>query len=118
MISIDWISRRCFSVDEDTTGSTWLRGGRGVIAAACGDTSQAMADLAWLESLRDHTVRGSPTFFRAAIASALGERERAMDLLSTAFAQGYHYGWITGQREWLASLEGYPAFVDFMRPEG
>jgi hypothetical protein len=105
-------------VDENTTESTWLRGGRGVIAATRGDTSQATADLVWLENLRDPSVKGSPTFFQAAIASALGKREHAMNLLSAAFAQGYHYGWITGQREWLASLEGYPAFEEFMRPKG
>jgi hypothetical protein len=95
-----------------------VRGVRGVIAAIGGDSAQAVEDVGWLENLGRPYLYGTHLFYCGAIVGALGERERAVDLLREAFAEGryfYLYDWAKVE---FTPLREYPSFEELIRPKG
>ncbi|MCZ6917141.1 MAG: serine/threonine-protein kinase [Gemmatimonadetes bacterium] len=61
---------------------------------------------------------GRPTRARAMLAAALGDRERAVNLLRDAFSEGVPYGIWLHQEPAFDSLRGYPPFQELLRPKG
>jgi tetratricopeptide (TPR) repeat protein len=95
------------------------RGWRACIAVANGDTAQALEDAAWYEAHPLPLHRGSSsTYWRGVIAGALGQRERAVQLMRQAFSAGMPYRVEMGYDAILAPLRNYPPFQELMRPKG
>ena len=61
---------------------------------------------------------GMPTRARAMLAAALGERERALNLLRDAFSEGVPYGLWLHSEPAFASLRDYPPFQELLQPKG
>jgi hypothetical protein len=66
---------------RDNPGSLELRGARGALAAAAGDTVTAHETAAWLGAQPPRFPVGMPIYYRARIAALLGDSARALDLL-------------------------------------
>ena len=92
------------------------QGSLGVLAAKMGDRKRA------LEIKRAMLARDVPyefgldTYWAACIASQLGEREEAMDLLRLAFTEGAYLGAHVHQDPDLEPLWDYPPFQRFLEP--
>jgi tetratricopeptide (TPR) repeat protein len=93
---------------------------RAVVAAARGDTAQALRDADWFErhaeTLEGRERERERLWARGVIYGALGERARAMEL----FRQ-YEPYWVHGVLEpvfWYEPMRGYPPFEEFLRPKG
>jgi len=83
---------------------------------ASGDRARARTAADSLGALKRRWLFGSQTFWSAAINGALGERERAVQLLRQANAEGqpmhtWHYN------DALTSLHGYAPFDALVRPQ-
>jgi tetratricopeptide (TPR) repeat protein len=90
----------------------------GTLKARQGDPEgarQASEDLARID--RPYLF-GNHTYWRACIASLLGEEEEAVRLLREAISQGRHYGGYLHRDVDLESLYDYPPFQEFLRPKG
>ena len=61
---------------------------------------------------------GGPTMNRARIAAALGDRERAVNLLQDGFSRGSAYGIWLHREPAFDGLRDYPAFMELLRPKG
>ncbi len=88
-----------------------------------GDREGALEVLRRLEELgpsQHHRLHFKGNDFRrwARIAAAMGERQRAVELLARAFEEGLHFdAEYHTDGEW-ESLWGYPPFEELMRPKG
>ena len=90
----------------------------GAIAARKGDVAAANAVSAGLGRLRDRSLFGEPTYWRARIAALLGHRQEAVDLLREAFAQGYLFSQFNVHAcPDFEVLAADPAFRQLVRPE-
>nr|MBA2670938.1 winged helix-turn-helix domain-containing protein [Gemmatimonadota bacterium] len=99
-------------------GDVHLQGYLGTLAARRGDRSRAELISGWLAEVRQPYLWGSNTYWRACIASLLGEQELAVGLLRDSFSQGYHHGPLLHTDIDLEPLHGYPPFRELMRPKG
>jgi tRNA A-37 threonylcarbamoyl transferase component Bud32/tetratricopeptide (TPR) repeat protein len=90
----------------------------GCLAARRGDREAAARISAQLRQVKRPYLFGENTYWCACIAAQLGERERAMELLREAFAQGYEFGAGLHRDMDLQPLWGYPPFEDLIRPKG
>jgi predicted Zn-dependent protease len=91
----------------------------GRIAAARGDTAEARRMDARLASLR-RDLAGANTVERAFVASLLGEKGRAVELLQEAFAQGLPFN-IRWRLHWFTDLKpvrDYPPFRRMLEAQG
>jgi len=61
---------------------------------------------------------GQHLYCRARIASLLGEKKEAVDLLSQAFAQGYHFSISVHHEPDFEPLRDYQPFQELVRPKG
>jgi tetratricopeptide (TPR) repeat protein/tRNA A-37 threonylcarbamoyl transferase component Bud32 len=104
-------------VDDDASKVTY-RGVRGFFAAIAGDSAQARTDAGWLATLDRPYLYGGNTYWRAAIAGALGERDEAVNLLRQAFSEGFQHNWTMLWRSELSPLRDYPPFQEWLRPKG
>jgi TolB-like protein/tetratricopeptide (TPR) repeat protein len=91
----------------------------GLNAARRGDTAAAEEIETWLAGLSDQYLYGEHTYYRAAIAAVLGEREEAVNLLREAFGQGWPQGSmrIVHPDFDFESLFDYPPYVELMEPK-
>ena len=90
---------------------------RGVLAARQGDRQLAREMARRLAALPRAYSFGVPTVWRARIAAAQGERDTAVSLLRTAFAEGREYDlWLHRDQE-LASLRGFAPFEELVKPK-
>ena len=97
-----------------------VRGCLGVLAARLGDHDEARATLEDLRRLDRPYLLGANTYWAACIAAQLGERERAVELIRQALAQGFRVGiymQLHTDRD-LEPLYGYPPFEELRRPKG
>jgi hypothetical protein len=90
----------------------------GINAARAGDRATARKVAGELERLDRKHLFGEDTFYRACIAVNLGDKERAVELLREAFAQGQAFGAYLHSSLALEPLHGYPPFVELIRPKG
>jgi tetratricopeptide (TPR) repeat protein len=91
-------------------GSTWTRSEIGVVAAKRGDVATAHRASDALAQMNRPYIRGAHTYGRARIAAALGERDRAVDLLREAFAEGQALAWVVHGDYAFERLRGYAPF--------
>jgi len=99
------------------TGVGWTTSYPGFVGSAAarqGDRDGALAALVRLEACRH--PRGFCVYYRARIEALLGNRDRALQLLREAFAQGVVYGVRTHRDPDFAGLRGYPPFEELIRP--
>jgi tetratricopeptide (TPR) repeat protein len=119
-----WIAGRLETLDElianlPDTGINGLQrtAVRGWIAARRGDHEKAM-------QISDSVLEGDDyhrswvTYRRASIAAHLGDKERAVDLLTQAFSNGYVYSQLPHADPGFEPLWDYPPFQDLIRPNG
>ena len=95
----------------------------GIIAAIEERTDEAVAFARELAEIDRPYVGGGPTFWRAKIAAALGDREDAVSLFRQAVAEGLSFWNISSGSRFhhdidLESLRGYAPFDEILKPEG
>ena len=90
----------------------------GVLAARRGRIEEARGIAERLAAMEIPYDRGKSTYARASIVAVLGEKEEAVALLQQAHGEGFEYGLSFHIDPDLASLRGFPAFEEFMRPKG
>ena len=100
-------------------------GALGVLAARREDREEAEAADAWLSGVDPRHRRGEPSVWRARIAAALGEQERAVELIKQAFAEGQtqdYWGMYGPGMAWFRqdphfeTLRDLPAYQTLLRP--
>ncbi|WP_257314056.1 serine/threonine-protein kinase [Geothrix fuzhouensis] len=104
--------------DPASMNVIFLRGRVGAALARLGRAEEARQVEADLAALSRPYLRGDHTFWRACIAANLGEKDRAVDLLRQAFAQGraMDFAASTHRELYLEPLRDYRPFQDLMRP--
>ena len=94
------------------------RGPRGVTLAHLGHRDRALEIDRWLEQLERPYLLGTNTKWRAAIAAALGNQEKALQLLQQAYSEGMRLGYeFSRDPEWKP-LRDYRPYQQFVRPRG
>jgi tetratricopeptide (TPR) repeat protein len=95
-----------------------VQGTLGGLAARRGDITEAARISGWLAELDSPNLRGGNTYFRARIASLLGERDEALRLLQQSQREGVLDFWLVIHTEPdFASLRDHPPFREFTRPK-
>ena len=90
----------------------------GITAARAGDRATALKVAGELERLDRKWMFGENTWYRACIAANLGEREKAVELLREAFAQGQAFGvWLHSDPA-LEALHGHAPYEELIKPKG
>ena len=93
-------------------------GALGTLAARRGDRVQALRIADELAGIDEPFLYGWHTYWRACIASLLGEKQQAVDLLRESFAQGNSYDVSLHRDMDLEPLWGYPPFQELLKPKG
>jgi hypothetical protein len=88
-----------------------------VALARAGHRAGARAEARWLASLSRPYLFGRHTYWRAAIAATLDDKDAAVQLLRTSFQQGQRSGFLHYDAH-FAPLWGYEPFEDLIRPKG
>jgi hypothetical protein len=94
------------------------RGRVGSSAALRGDTATANRIATGLSSIKRAYTFGEPAYWGAAIASALGDKETAVRLLTEALARGDRKMPEIHRLEEFQALRGYVPFEAILRPKG
>ncbi|MFI5244020.1 MAG: protein kinase [Gemmatimonadales bacterium] len=92
-------------------------GARGIIAARQGNRAEAERISTALAVLDRPFLRGAHTFQRAGIAAVLGDKQRAVQLLADAIAQGYSDNHLRDFDTNLESLRDYPPYEQLRKPK-
>jgi hypothetical protein len=102
---------------------SWAREARGILAARLGNRDEArrISDelrLCDRERCSGHNYTGGPTWRRARIAAALGDRDGAVRLLRQVLGVSFPYDhWVTEQFLEDEPLRDYPPFQELIRPK-
>lgn len=91
------------------------RGYRGVALAHLGRHQEALETARWLDQLDRPYLRGANTRWRAAIATALGDRETAVRLLQQAYDEGMTLSHAFRRDPEWRPLYGYRPYQEFVR---
>jgi tetratricopeptide (TPR) repeat protein len=94
------------------------KGSLGVLAARKGNLKEARKISDELKKMSRPYLFGRHAYWRARIASLLGEKQRAVELLRESFAQGNWYGTYLLQEIDFEPIKDYPPFKELMRPKG
>jgi serine/threonine protein kinase len=89
----------------------------GVVAVQMGNKEEALKISKQLEEDKRPYLFGSPTYWRARIASLLDDKEGAVNLLRQATKEGFAYSNIHPTED-FESLADYPPYVQLMKPKG
>ncbi|MCX5910413.1 MAG: hypothetical protein NTV04_00660, partial [Deltaproteobacteria bacterium] len=90
----------------------------GSIAARKGNREGALRISQELKDNKTPNLLGSPTYWRARIATLLGDNEGAVNLLLDAIKQGLNYQWLYSSPQDFESLQDFPPFQQLMKPKG
>ena len=90
----------------------------GILAARLSQRDEAARVDSLLAAQELPYERGQLAVNRARIAAALGDRERAVNLLQDAFSRGTGYGIWLHREPAFDGLRDYPAFLELLRPKG
>jgi len=90
----------------------------GVVAGRLGERETALRFDGALAAQDAPFLNGANTYWRARIAAVLGDRERAVELLRAAYAEGYKHGIHVHRDMDFESLYDYAPFLDLLRPKG
>ena len=88
----------------------------GITAAKRGDREEALRISEQLKNWNKPYLFGNELFWQAAIAAALGEKDRAIALLRDAITQGRSYSSLYCHFA-LEPLWDYPAFIELIKPK-
>lgn len=94
------------------------KGYLGVLAARKGNLKEARKISDELKNISRSYLFGQHTYNRARIASLMGEKQRAVELLRESFAQGKKYGTYLRQEIDFEPIKDYPPFKELIRPRG
>jgi serine/threonine protein kinase/tetratricopeptide (TPR) repeat protein len=94
------------------------KGYLGVLAARKGNLKEARKISDELKNISRPYLFGEHTYWCARIASLLGEKQHAVELLREAFAQGWNYSVEFHRDLDLEPIKDYPPFKELMRPKG
>jgi hypothetical protein len=100
------------------TADLAARGRAGVAAAGMHDTATARRISAELAAMRPTYQKAAPTYWRAAIAAQLGDKDQTVRLLRQAIQDGQGVGFEMHRLIEFQSLRGYPPFEEILRPKG
>jgi tetratricopeptide (TPR) repeat protein len=89
----------------------------GTLAARLGNRDEALSISDRLKAVAKPFLFGGPSYWRACVASLLGEREQAVLLLREAFAQGASYGVNVLSDMDLEPLRDYGPFKELIKPK-
>jgi len=89
----------------------------GTLAARLGDRTEALRISEKLKAIDRPFLFGIPPFFRACIASILGERDQAISLLREAFAQGLRFDVSIHRDMDFEPLWDYAPFKELIKPK-
>lgn len=98
-----------------------VQGRLGTLAAHTGDTAEARRISQWMADLDRPWMFGNNTYWRAAIASLLGDPEEAVRLLQQTWREGgvelqvFHLVHLDPDFD---PIRDHPAFQEFVRPKG
>lgn len=95
-----------------------ITGQLAALAARTGDLPRARALAAAIGEPATPRARATHTLWRARIAASMGERERALELLGTAFAEGAARGLWLHTDPHFAGLDADPRFRAWLRVDG
>jgi tetratricopeptide (TPR) repeat protein len=95
-----------------------VAGALGVIAARTGNHEEARQIFDELPDPGRRLTASNRSYWRAAIAANLGEKDRAVDLLAEAFSQGMSYSNVWHSDLTLEPLWDYPPFQELIEPKG
>jgi tetratricopeptide (TPR) repeat protein/predicted Ser/Thr protein kinase len=95
-----------------------FKGSLGTLAARRGDHNEATRILDELLEIDDPYLHGANKYAGALIAAQIGDRERAVGLLSEAMTAGYEHCANAHYEMDLEPLWDYPPYKEFMRPKG
>jgi DNA-binding SARP family transcriptional activator/TolB-like protein len=95
-----------------------VHGQLGTLAARQGNRVEAERISALLEALERPYLFGEHTYWRARIAAVLGERDQAITLLRTAYAQGFKWWLPLHSEPDFESVRDHPVFRELVRPKG
>jgi serine/threonine protein kinase/tetratricopeptide (TPR) repeat protein len=90
----------------------------GTLAARLGDEEEALRISEELKNIDRPYLFGVHTYWRACIASPLGNNPKAVKLLTEAFNQGLGYGVYLHNNIGLEPLRDYPPFQELIKPKG
>ncbi len=102
----------------ETPRSNDAQGFLGALAARRGDRDTALRVEENLSELKEPGSFGRNTYLAARIASALGDRERAVVLLREAYAEGYAFTVFLHRDMDLEPLSDYPPYQQFVETKG
>jgi tetratricopeptide (TPR) repeat protein len=112
---------------DDIYLKIYYSGRLGTLAARLGDRVEALRIADELRRTEGRWLDGKHTFRSARILALLGDKDRAVELLTEAIAQGsgisevpdaYGYGFIYSHCMDLEPLRGYPPFDQLIKPRG
>jgi len=83
-----------------------------------GDTAAAKRISGELAAVRLPYQKATATYWRAAIAAQLGDKEGAVELLRQAIREGQGVGTEVHRLTEFQLLRGYPPFEEILRPKG
>lgn len=89
----------------------------GTLAARLGDRTEALRISEKLKAVDRPFLFGSPPYFRACIASILGERDQAISLLRESFAQGLRFDVSIHRNMDFEPLWDYAPFKELIKPK-
>ncbi len=93
-------------------------GKQGCSAARMGKHDEATKISAELEALPRPYMFGDNTYYRACIASLLGGKQQAVDLLHQAMREGLGFDIDVIQDQDFLPLKDFPPFQEFIKPKG
>lgn len=93
----------------------------GITSARMGDRERALQAVQGIAAANPRFQLGTPELLQAEIAAALGERERAVELLRQGLTLGLGLEWMGGALRGNPDLEplfGYAPFEELLKPTG
>jgi tetratricopeptide (TPR) repeat protein len=101
----------------EATAPIDIQANLGICAALLGDREEALRVADTLPAA-DEFEATNRKYWRACIAAHLGEKDRAVQLLTEAFSMGLRYGVDVHSDFGLEPLWDYPPFQELIRPKG
>ena len=91
---------------------------QGCVASRKGNLEEARKIYEELGSIDRPYMFGRPAYLQARIASLLGEKQNAVDLLQQAMREGLRFGLYVIQGQDFLPLKDFPPFQEFIKPKG
>jgi class 3 adenylate cyclase/tetratricopeptide (TPR) repeat protein len=101
----------------ESTESIEYQGYLGTLAARLGEREQATNISVELKQINRPYLYGQHTYWRACIASQLGEQEEAVQLLQESFSQGRRYSVYLHSTIDFEPLKDYPPYKELLKPK-